>query len=126
MRNKDIKYDNAHEQKDSKIKMNIINNSSQNEHYAFNSSKNVHKNQLKDFKNILNGEDYLKQNSPSLEAMLSLNLKDNEKSKINKQNKSFYQDSSPKLNNINLCKNNFYLSILKTHKKINKKLFYFF
>ena len=97
MRNKDIKYDNAHEQKDSKIKMNIINNSSQNEHYAFNSSKNVHKNQLKDFKNILNGEDYLKRNSPSLEAMVSLNLKDNEKSNINKQNKSFYQDSSPKL-----------------------------
>ena len=99
MRNKDIKYDNTHEQKDSKILMNIINNSSQNEHYAFNSAKNVHRNQMKDFKNNLIGEDYLKRNSPSLEAMASLNLKDNEKTNINKQNKSFYQDSSPKLNN---------------------------
>jgi len=78
--------------------MNIINNSSQNEHYAFNSTKNVHRNPMKDFKNNLNGEDYLKRNSPSLEAMASLNLKDSEKTNINKQNKSFYQDSSRKLN----------------------------
>ena len=46
MRNIDLKYDNTHEQKDSKIKMNIINNSSQNEHYDFNSSKNIHQNGL--------------------------------------------------------------------------------
>ena len=103
--------------------MNIINNSSQNEHYAFNSTKNAHRNQMKGFKNNLNGEDYLKRNSPSLEAMASLNLKDIEKTNINKQNKSFYQDSSPKLNS------NF-LSltpqiVLNDQNYLNKKIFSF-